>query len=121
MTMCWSHITGHFNKKKDSYKIHNFYSCIEHLILLEECPYMSSFRPDVKKFPGTASCVLRLLIAQFFGWNRNHSGGTLSQSDTPEKLISLRHFWESLKWIALYTMWHQHSILLVEQSNYMIT
>ena len=28
MEMCWGHITGHFNKTKDSYKIHNFYSCI---------------------------------------------------------------------------------------------
>ena len=37
-----------------------------------------------------------LAIAWVFRWNRIHSGGTLSQSGTPEKLIGLRHFWESL-------------------------
>ena len=51
---------------------------------------MLSFSPDVKKFPGAASCALRLLIARFFGWNRIHSDGTLSQSGTPEKLIGLK-------------------------------
>ena len=57
---------------------------------------MPNFSPDAEKNPGAASCALRLLIAQFFGWNRIHLGGTLSQGDPPEKLIGLRHFWESL-------------------------
>ena len=35
-------------------------------------------------------------IMQFLGWNSIHSGGTLSQNDPSEKLISLRHFLESL-------------------------
>ena len=30
---------------------------------------MPNFSPDVTKFPGAASCALRLLIARFFGWN----------------------------------------------------
>ena len=57
---------------------------------------MSSFSPDVKKFPGDASCALSLAYHAIFWWNRIHSGGTLSQSGTAEKLIGLRHFWESL-------------------------
>ena len=58
---------------------------------------MPNFSLDAKKLPGAASCTLRLLIAEFFGWNRMHLGGTLFQSDPPEKLIGLRHFWESLE------------------------
>ena len=77
---------------------------------------MPSFSPDVKKFPGAASCTLHLLIARFFRWNRIYSGGTLSQSGAPEKLIGLRHFWESLgfRWTKrnpLYNIFHFVHIL----------
>ena len=57
---------------------------------------MPNFSLDVKKCPGAACGTLRLFIAWFFGWNRIHSGGTLSESVPPEKLNGLGHFWESL-------------------------
>ena len=57
---------------------------------------MPNFSLDVKKCPRAAPCMLRLLITRFFGWNRIHSGGTLSESVPPEKLNGLGHFSESL-------------------------
>ena len=54
---------------------------------------MPSFSPDVKKFPGAASCMLRLLIACLLLAYCNFSGGALSQewhtrkTDQPQTLL----------------------------------
>ena len=94
MTMCWSHITGHFNKKKIPIKFTTF------ILALNIWFYLKS----VPKCPVSAlmlKIILGLHLARFclshdfrveqnsFGWN------TFSEWYT-RKTDGLRHFWESL-------------------------
>ena len=108
MTMCWSHITGHFKKENDSYKIHNFYFCIltSHFTwrVSLKCPVSALM---LKKIPGAASCMLCLLI--YFSVEQNPSGVEHFSESYTQKTDRPQTLWESLL-LYLWT-WVMSSIL----------
>ena len=79
----------HFNKKKIPIKFTTFILAFNILFYFKsvlKCPVSALM---LKNFLG-------LHLPHFACLSRDFSGGTLSQSGTPEKLIGLRHYWESL-------------------------